>query len=356
MRIAIVNDRVIAIEAMRRVLLTVPDYQVAWVAQNGVEAVTKCLQDTPDLILMDLLMPVMDGVETTRQIMQKAPCAILVVTADVKQNAAKVFEAMSYGALDAVNTPILGTRDTPAATQTLLRKIGTIDKLIRKPSTSAVAPTLGTSRNPAETLQQSVSTAIPRSSVALSPTLIAIGASTGGPKALATLLSPLPAQFPAALVIVQHVDAQFAEGLIDWLDHQTALKVKKATIGDSPQPGVVLVACTDDHLSLQANRTLTYVREPIQYPYRPSIDVFFKSLARYWRTQGTAILLTGMGRDGAEGLSLLRQKGWYTIAQDKASSVVYGMPRAAIELDAAMKVGNPSQIADYLLHSVSLKK
>jgi two-component system, chemotaxis family, response regulator WspF len=148
---------------------------------------------------------------------------------------------------------------------------------------------------------------------------------------------------------VQHIDAQFAEGLIDWLDDQTALTVKKACVGDRPTRGTVLVACTDDHLAMQTNRTLTYVREPIQYPYRPSVNVLFKSLARHWPTAGTAILLTGMGRDGADGLRLLYQQGWYTIAQDEASSVVYGMPKAAIELHAAVEVGSPTDIAHHLL-------
>lgn len=335
MRIAIVNDMVIAIEAMRRVLLSVADYQVVWIAKNGAEAIAKCIQDTPDLILMDLFMPVMDGVEATQQIMQKAPCAILVVTADMKQSAAKVFEAMSYGALDVVNTPILGSSGDPEMTQALLRKISTIEKLICK----SAHPSTMIRTTPTRSFMPSVSTA---------PDLIAIGASTGGPKALATILAPLPASFDAAILIVQHIDAQFAEGLIDWLNDQTALTVKKAMTGDRLTIGTAFVACTDDHLAMQSNRTLAYVKEPLYYPYRPSVNVLFKSLAQYWRPPGTAILLTGMGRDGAEGLSLLQQQGWYTIAQDEASSVVYGMPKAAIELHAASEVWTPTEIARHL--------
>ncbi|MBD1850278.1 chemotaxis response regulator protein-glutamate methylesterase [Leptolyngbya sp. FACHB-711] len=358
MRIAIVNDMVIATEAMRRVLLTVAEHQVVWVATNGTEAIAKCAQDTPDLILMDLIMPGIDGVEATRQIMKRSPCAILIVTADVKQNAAKVYEAMSYGALDAVNTPILGSYGNPEITQTLLRKIATIEKLIRKstPNSSAfrpVRPTLSQlSSSPRPLTSPPLHSSTPLPFYSSTPSLIAIGASTGGPKALATLLAPLPANFASAIVIVQHVDAQFAAGLIDWLDHQTALTVRKAAIGDRPTKGTALVATTDDHLSLQIDRTLTYVKEPTQYPYRPSVDVFFKSLANYWRARGTAILLTGMGRDGAEGLSLLRSQGWYTIAQDEASCVVYGMPRAAVELNAAVAVWNPEEIARHLLNPV----
>jgi two-component system, chemotaxis family, response regulator WspF len=330
---------------------------------------------------MDLIMPEMDGIEATRQIMQKTPCAILVVTVDVKQNAAKVFEAMRCGALDAVNTPTLGSQSNPESAQLLLHKIATIEKLTRHlaPSSSTLqANRLATQHHnrstdsPASNLSKSLkpsapssnrpsySPATPQSSLpphplVSSPSLIAIGASTGGPKALATILTPLPANFNAAIVIVQHVDRQFAEGLIEWLGHQTLLTVKKAVVGDRPTPGVVFVACTNDHLALQRNRTLSYIKEPANYPYRPSVDVFFKSLARHWRARGMAVLLTGMGRDGAEGLSQLRQQGWYTVAQDQASSVVYGMPKTAIELNAAVAVRNPQEIADYLLQSVTSK-
>jgi two-component system response regulator WspF len=330
MKIAIVNDMVITIGALRRVLLKVPEHQIAWIAKTGVEAVARCAQDRPDLILMDLIMPEMDGVEATRQIMQRSPCAILIVTANVQQSSAKVFEAIGHGALDAVNTPILGSQETSEAAQTLLHKIATIEKLIDK---SHVAP-------------------IP-SQVRSTFSLVAIGASTGGPKALATILSRLPVNFAAAIVIVQHVDAQFAVGMIDWLGQQTPLPVKKAGVGDRPQKGTILVACTNDHLCLQSNGTLTYTKYPIEYPYRPSIDVFFNSVAHSWATKGTAVLLTGMGRDGATGLNTLKQQGWYTIAQNKESCVVYGMPKAAIELNAAVEVLTPEAIAAALSRSYS---
>jgi two-component system, chemotaxis family, response regulator WspF len=324
MRIAIVNDLVMAIEALRRVLLLAPEHQVAWVAKDGAEAIVKCAKDTPDLVLMDLIMPLMDGVEATRQIMKQSPCAIMIVTVDVEKNSAQVFEALRYGALDAVNTPVLTHSAQPEAAQALLSKIATIAKLIGK------------------------SPHAPFYAVRSLPPLIAIGSSTGGPKTLSTILSRLPANFGAAIVVVQHVDAQFAGGMISWLNDSTPLTVKKAAAGDRPEVGSVLVASTNDHLVLQANAMLNYIKEPLNNPYRPSIDVFFNSAAQYWRSPGIAVLLTGMGRDGAEGLGLLRRQGWYTIAQDQASCVVYGMPRAAVELNAAIEVLTPEAIASAL--------
>lgn len=344
MKIAIVNDMVIAVEAIRRVLLTIPEYQIAWIAKNGAEAVAKCAKDTPDLILMDLIMPVMDGVEATRLIMKQSPCAIVIVTANVGQNAAKVFEAMGHGALDAVNTPILGSQGKPEAALALLGKIATISKLIGKSS---------------QTLNSKLQILSPKpyslNSATSLPPLVAIGSSTGGPKALSTILSRLPANFDAAIAVVQHVDAQFAVGMIDWLNDLTPLTVKKASAGARPEKGTVLVACTNDHLWMQPNQMLNYTKDPIDYPYRPSIDVFFKSIAQYWTPKGIAILLTGMGRDGAEGLKILRTHGWHTIAQDKESCVVYGMPRAAFELNAAVEVLNPEAIATRLIGRLAVK-
>lgn len=318
MRIAIVNDMLLAVEALRRVLTSVPDLEIAWVARDGAEAVTKCAQDTPDLILMDLLMPVMDGVEATRQIMLQSPCAILIVTSTVTGNASKVFDAMGYGALDAVNTPIVGTRGTAEGAADMLAKIATIAKLIGKTTT----PT------PSQVMHHKSET----------PPLLAIGSSTGGPKALVEVVSHLPANFPAAVVIVQHVDLQFAPGLAEWLNQQAKLPVKLAVSGSQLQAGHIVLAGTNDHLALQSNLTLKYVKDPLDNPYRPSVDVFFKSVAEFWPKKGVGVVLTGMGRDGAEGLKTLRSRGWHTIAQDRATSIVYGMPKAAAESGAAVDI------------------
>lgn len=352
MKIAIVNDLSIATAALRKVVQTVPDYQVVWTAKDGAEAVSRCAQDAPDLILMDLIMPVMDGVEATRQIMKQSPCGILVVTSSTEKHVDRVYEAMCHGALDAVDTPVLSASDSAQSARALLAKIATLRKLLKpsvtpsKSSLIAASPKSSRSTIPVE-----------RSSHwSTAPSIIAIGASTGGPKALATVLAQLPVGFNAAIAVVQHVDAQFSAGLISWLNQQIALPVRVAKAGEPLETGTVLVAGTNDHLYVKPDLTLDYIQEPIDYPYRPSVDVFFKSLAEHWTRRGTAVLLTGMGRDGAEGLAALRHRGWHTIAQDKASCVVYGMPKAAVELNAAVEVLPADAIAITLLHTAKSKR
>lgn len=281
MRIAIVNDMPLAVEALRRALSFEPAHQVVWVASNGLEAVQRCAELTPDLILMDLIMPVMDGVEATRQIMAETPCAIVIVTVDRQANVSRVFEAMGHGALDVVDTPPLGVGNPKDAAAPLLRKILNIGWLIGQRGTRVRAETL------------------PARASGKRQSLVAIGSSAGGPAALEILLKGLPRDFPAAIVLVQHVDQVFAAGMAEWLSSASGLPVRLAREGEPPQSGVVLLA--------------------------------------------------GMGRDGAQGLKLLREQGYLTIAQDQQSSAVYGMPKAAAAIDAAVEIRPLDRIAPRLL-------
>ncbi|WP_347904369.1 chemotaxis response regulator protein-glutamate methylesterase [Pseudomonas purpurea] len=331
MKIAIVNDMPMAVEALRRALAFEPAHQVVWVASNGLEAVQRCTELTPDLILMDLIMPVMDGVEATRRIMADTPCAIVIVTVDREQNVHRVFEAMGHGALDVVDTPALGAGDPKDAAAPLLRKILNIGWLIGEHGNRV--------RSAPVTLR----------SMGQRRSLVAIGSSAGGPAALEVLLKGLPRDFSAAIVLVQHVDQVFAAGMAEWLSSSCGLKVRLAREGEPPQSGTVLLAGTNHHIRLLKNGTLAYTAEPVNEIYRPSIDVFFESVASYWNGDAVGVLLTGMGRDGAQGLKLMRQQGYLTIAQDQHSSAVYGMPKAAAAIDAAVEIRPLDKIAPRLL-------
>jgi two-component system response regulator WspF len=317
-RIGIVNDVRAACEALRRVVDSLPDHEVAWMASDGVEAIALAKRDRPDLILMDLIMPHLDGVQATRQIMTSAPCAILVVTATVSGNISLVYEAMGFGALDAVDTPMLGPAGEVTGAGALVEKIGVIAKLVGA---------TGESRKPA---RPRVGSAPPR--------LLVVGASTGGPKAISDLLVPLPTDWNVATVIVQHVDVAFSQGLAKWLGDRTGRAVRVAEHGHHPQAGDILLAGTNDHLVLSKARTLEYRDEPRDIFFRPSVDVFFESVAEQWPQPGVALLLTGMGKDGAKGLLALRSRGWHTIAQNEASSVVWSMPKAGIDLGGSCEV------------------
>lgn len=343
MDIGIVNDLEICIESLQQVLASAPEHRLVWVARDGQEAVDRCKELTPDLILMDLIMPVMNGVEATRKIMQSTPCPILVVTSTVSGNSAKVFEAMSAGALDAVATPVIGKMDETVIGEELLKKIHQIGQL-----------TGSLHKKP----EKSRSIAKPKVQID-GIDLVVLGCSTGGPNILIEILSALPEKFPASIIIVQHMDKQFTPGLVQWIDSKINLPVSVARAGDIPEPGKILMACTDDHLIMTSTLTLSYTEEPKDNFYHPSVDVFFSSVAQFWPGEGVAALLTGMGRDGAEGLLALHNRNWYTIAQDRDSSIVYGMPKAAAQLGAATdilpagKIG--TAISNYILANQSKK-
>lgn len=325
MRIAIVNDLLLATEAIRRVFVGSPAHQVAWIARDGAEAVRRCAEDRPDLILMDLMMPVMDGVEATRRIMAASPCAILIVTATVNGNFSRVYDALGAGALDAVNTPTLGGPGGEGGASALLAKIEVIRRITGAGAPSGAAASAASARP----------IALPSGPAKW---LLAIGCSAGGPAALAELLKTFPASFPAAIVVIQHLDESFASGLADWLGGQTKLPVRIARNDDAPEPGVVLMPGRGDHLVLTPAGRLAYTSEPLEYPYRPSVDVFFDSVTRHWRARAAGVILTGMGRDGARGLKGMRDRGFATLAQDRESSAVYGMPKAAAEAGAAAQI------------------
>jgi two-component system response regulator WspF len=336
MRIAIVNDLALAREVLRRVVQSVPGYTVAWYAEDGEVAVRKATADRPDAILMDLVMPRVDGAEATRRIMRETPCPVLVVTATVPGNFDLVFRAMGAGALDAVETPTMGGGGAIANAEPLLARLRKLEAALRGDQGSAVHPALPPDTSPSVDL----------------PRLVAIGVSTGGPAALPVVLEALPRDFPAAVLIAQHLEADYIPGLAARLAAACPLPVRTAVEGDIPRPGVVYLAETNDHMELGQRLRLGYTAIPRTAPYRPSVDVLFASLATHSPRPGVGVLLTGMGTDGADGLLRLRAAEWHTIAQDEATSVVHGMPKAAIEKRAAIEVLPLDQIGPAIVRRV----
>lgn len=329
MRIAIVNDMAMALEVLRRVITQFSDHEIAWTALDGAEAIEKSQRDTPDLILMDLIMPNIDGVEATRQIMNHSPCPILIVTASVEGNMSKVFEAMGHGALDVTKTPTLGMKISEESAEALIKKIETIKSYLGKKEVK-------------ETVTDSEPASLPK----IIPDLVVIGASTGGPSALVKILKDIPETTEITFAIVQHVDVNFAQSFVEWLDKQTPLPVKVAKEREELLPGHVYVASKEEHLIITNNQRFGYTSFPKETSYTPSIDVFFNSVSEHWPKKGVGILLTGMGSDGAQGMVALKNSGWQTVAEDASSCVVFGMPKAAIEKGGVTEVLPIDQIKD----------
>ncbi|HEU5074516.1 MAG TPA: chemotaxis protein CheB [Polyangiaceae bacterium] len=304
------------------------EHQIAWSTKSAFEALQRAASECPELILVGVDMSEMTAAELTRRLLARSRAVVMLVANRRDATISPIYEAMGAGALDVLALAEHGT--DAAETQMVLGKLRTARRLLDGSSANLAAVDPTRVASPAG---------------AKPPPLIALGASTGGPQALLTILSALPVHTSAAVVIVQHVDAEFSQGLATWLEQGSGLRVELARSGASPSAGTVLVAGTAEHLVLSAGGTFRYTPEPRELAHRPSVDVLFESLARHWRGAAAAALLTGMGRDGASGLDKLKKAGWLTFAQDEASSVVYGMPKAAAQLGAAMKILSPAAIA-----------
>lgn len=346
-------------------LVKTTHFQIAWTANNGQEAVKLCTKVIPDLIIMDLVMSIMDGIAATRIIMQSTPCAILILTNSISSYPQMASAAIKAGAIDVLNTP-----GDDANNKILLTKIKAVCGLIEQRSDifcrriryGSCDNSLPKNSDKIETNGLSIQCSLPtnnlhgnKNGAATSPNyLVAIGASTGGPSAVLSVLQQLTAAFPAPIVVVQHVEDQFVTGLVAWFDKQIALTVKIAQEQDRPQIGQVLIAGGSRHLVFSSKQTLRYI-DQIGMLYCPSVDLFFESLAEHWPGKIIGVLLTGMGCDGANGLKKLKEKCHITIAQNEPSCVVYGMPKAAIELKAAEYVLAPDQIG-FMLNRLVLMK
>jgi len=335
-RIGIANDVRLATEVLRRVVEGDPRLSVAWTAIDGAEALRLCSEQPVDLVLMDLKMPNMDGVEATRRIMATCPCPILIVTSTIDGHLDMVYEALGFGALDVTTTPVVGDNRIADSGDALQRKIHGLCKAHGAEPRATKSLTATVSRQ-GEIVQAG-------------PSMMLIGASTGGPAVIMDILSALPASFPAAIVIAQHIDPEFVKGLAEWLGSHSKNPVKLAEAGERITAGTVYIAASDRNLILSAPDRFDYTDEPKGSFYKPCINALFTSAARQCGKNSAAVLLTGMGSDGAEGLLALKQAGIATAAQEAQSCVVYGMPRAAAALGAAALIATPSELSDFLIH------
>jgi two-component system chemotaxis response regulator CheB len=331
-RVLIADDSELTRVVVHDLLSVDAEIEVVCEVSDGRAAVEKTAELKPDLVIMDVMMPVMDGIEAVAEIMSRTPTPILMLSANTDPQCSRsAFSAIRMGALDVLEKP--SGVVTEAFTQIAARLISKVKSLSRikvihhyrrhkHQVVEAEAPKVTSTRN-----------------------ILAIGASTGGPKAVLQLLQGLPKNLPATVLIVQHIADGFAPGFADWLDRETALPVRIAEDGQSLQKGQVLVAPTNVHMTIKANRVVLVDSAPLNN-CRPAVDALYQSLsAEGLAAETVAVLLTGMGNDGAAAMSAMHKQGAYTIAQNQSSCAVYGMPRAAIERQAVIEVLPLDQIA-----------
>jgi len=344
-RVLIVDDMLTIRMALRFILESDPELTVAGEAGSGEEAVDFCRKSRPDIVTMDINMPGMGGYEAIRQIMHDAPCPIVVITGIESQYLMEVsFKALELGALTVLPTPRGLSPDNSDATS-LIHQIKTMAsvKVVTRRGEAPPGMRDKTVRQPATPAKELVPSQ-PRKTAQL----VAIGLSTGGPPALQVVLNGLPSSFPLPIVIVQHISQGFVFGLASWLSKTTPFRCKVGEQGEVIQPGTVYLAPDNTHLTVKSNGELWLDPSDPVSGHRPSASVLFDSVARNFGVKAVGLLLTGMGEDGASGLKAMHQAGAYTIAQDEASSVIFSMPKAAIELNAVEEVLALSQIAPRL--------
>ena len=337
----IVDDSEVSRELITRVLTSDPDIEVVGSARSGTEAVAALIELRPDVVTMDIHMPGMDGFEATRKIMESHPLPIIIVTASFAQgDVAKTFRTMEAGALAVIEKPP-GPGDPAYAAQAQK-----LVELVKAMSEVRVVRRWPRSRMEG---RSAASPAVPRGAAEIR--LVAIGASTGGPPVLKTVLAGLPKPCPVPVVIVQHISAGFVEGLASWLSTTTGMPVRIARHGEVMQPGTAYLAPDGCQTGIGKDFRIICEDGPSEHGLRPSVSFLFRALVQSFGAESAGVLLTGMGRDGAEELKLMRDAGAVTFAQDKESSIVHGMPGEAIRLGAAKHVGTPEHIAA-LLHSL----
>jgi two-component system, chemotaxis family, protein-glutamate methylesterase/glutaminase len=350
-RVLVVDDSLTVRQRLVEILSREPDLDVIGEASDGRRAVELTRQLRPDVVTLDLALPDMNGLAATEQIMAHVPTPILIVSASFNRGEMfDTYHALAAGAVDVLDKPRdhddTGWEERFLAAVRMASKIKVITHLRARLDPAASGRASRISQRP-----------VVADGVGSNAEVIALGASTGGPGALIAVLGGLAPSLPATLIIVLHIDAAFASTFAEWLGLQTSRTVRVAQSGDpiAGPPGRVLFAPADRHLVVERG-AVRLTSDPPRYHCRPSIDTLFESVAAEYGARCGAALLTGMGRDGAAGLLAIRQAGGYTIAQDEATSIVYGMPREAALCGAAVRVLPLSEIGSALELRVGRKE
>jgi len=329
-RVMVVDDSAVLRQSLKYVLESDPELKVVGEARNGEEAIVlaECLR--PDIITMDLRMPGMDGLDAISHIMAESPVPILVVTSiDLDQEAGIPSRATKLGALSVLKRPVrIGSPEYQTFTARLIEQVKLMSDVKVITRSRAERPVPAASKE-----QWLTATPIRTSGTGHEIRIVAIGASTGGPAALYQILGALPADFPAPILVVQHISFGFVQGLSGWLDAACKLHVKVAENRERIQPGTVYIAPDEHHMEAAYGRIRLTEGEPLN-GHRPSVTVLLESAAKAYGPAAMGVILTGMGADGAMGMKALRDTGATTLAQDEASCVVFGMPKEAIALGA----------------------
>lgn len=353
-KVLVVDDSAVVREFITHVLSSDPTIKVVGAANNGEEALEAVRRLKPDVITMDISMPKMNGIEATRLIMERQPTPIVIVSGNLGGEDAASFRAFEAGALAVLARPAgIGHRDHAAAAKELIQTVKLMSevRVVRRWSRSRQAEAV--KRNASQVIASKVETSHRRPATKIK--LIALGASTGGPLVLQQILSGLPKNYPATILIVQHIAAGFVQGFAEWLAQTSGFPVQVAINGEPLLPGRVYVAPDGFHLEVQSGYRISLRDGEAENGLRPSVSALFRSVANVLGAEAVGVLLTGMGRDGAEELKLMRDRGAITIAQDEASSVIHGMPGEAIKLDAAMHILPPERITA-MLNSLATSK
>jgi two-component system, chemotaxis family, protein-glutamate methylesterase/glutaminase len=339
-KVLVVEDSPVVREFLVHILGADPRIQVIGTANDGEQALEAVARQRPDVITMDIHMPKLDGLEATRRIMETYPTPIVIVSGSTDpREVATTFRAMEAGAVAVLRRPAgIGHADHDATAGELVQTVKLMSeiKVIKRWPRAGRQPE---APRPAEARSAEVEAKVK---------IIAIGASTGGPPVLQTILAALPKDFPVPVLIVQHMAVGFIQGFVQWLAQTSSLPVHLATHEELIRPGHVYVAPDEFQMRVERGGKIVLRKDEPENGLRPSVSYLLRSVADAYGRDAVGGLLTGMGRDGAEELKLLKDKGAVTFAQDKESSVVHGMPGAAIKLDAATLVLSPEKIAAML--------